>query len=214
MSVQKLLILGRGNFAVEVADLVNDIPGYSVAGFVENMEPERCRDGVEGLPLFWIDDIGRMANDHLAVCALGSTKRSGFIELVSGYGFRFATLVHPTASVSGSSYVGEGSIISPGVIVAAKTRIGRYVILNRGALIGHHTEVGDLTTVGPGANIAGSCMVGRSSFIGMGAIINDHITVGSGSVVGSGAVVTRNVPDNVQVVGIPARIVKEGIEGK
>ena len=34
------------------------------------------------------------------------------------------------------------------------------------------------------------------------------------SVVGAGAVVTRNVPDHVQVVGIPAAIVRESIDGK
>jgi acetyltransferase-like isoleucine patch superfamily enzyme len=48
----------------------------------------------------------------------------------------------------------------------------------------------------------------------MGALILNTISVGAHSVVGAGAVVTRNVPDHVQVVGIPAAIVREGIDGK
>jgi acetyltransferase-like isoleucine patch superfamily enzyme len=48
----------------------------------------------------------------------------------------------------------------------------------------------------------------------MGAVVLDHIHVGSHSVIAAGAVVTRNVPDNVQVAGIPARIVKENMRGK
>ncbi len=40
-----------------------------------------------------------------------------------------------------------------------------------------------------------------------GAVVIDHVRVGSFSVVGAGAVVDDDVPDRVQVVGIPARIV-------
>jgi acetyltransferase-like isoleucine patch superfamily enzyme len=48
----------------------------------------------------------------------------------------------------------------------------------------------------------------------MGAIIMDHLNIGAHSVIAAGAVVTSDVPDHVQVMGIPARIVKENIEGK
>jgi acetyltransferase-like isoleucine patch superfamily enzyme len=48
----------------------------------------------------------------------------------------------------------------------------------------------------------------------MGALILNTVSVGAYSVVGAGAVVTRDVPDHVQVVGVPAEIVKEGVEGK
>jgi acetyltransferase EpsM len=89
-----------------------------------------------------------------------------------------------------------------------------HVIVNRGALIGHHTTIGGLCSIQPGANIAGACSIGAETYIGMGAIILDHRTVGSHVVIGAGAVVTRDVPDHTQVMGIPARVVKENIEGR
>ncbi|HEX6573344.1 MAG TPA: acetyltransferase [Gemmatimonadaceae bacterium] len=210
----KLLILGTRSFAPEIADVASDIEGMEISGYVENMDREKCSEKIEGLPIYWVDDIAPMKDSHFAVCALGTTGRSRFIEQVESIGFRFATIIHPGARISRNSMLGDGSVAGPGVIVATRTRIGRHVILNRGAMIGHHTSVGDYCSIMPGANVAGACTIGDSTYIGMGALVLDHKKVGSHSVVGAGSVVTRDVPDNVQVIGSPARVVKENIEGR
>ena len=88
------------------------------------------------------------------------------------------------------------------------------MIVNRGTLVGHHSVVGDHVSLQSGANVAGLCKIGDATYVGMGALILNTVSVGSNSVVAAGAVVTRAVPDNVLVLGIPAVIVKEGIEGK
>ncbi len=49
----------------------------------------------------------------------------------------------------------------------------------------------------------------RGSYIGTGAIILPGVTIGRESVIGAGAVVTKNVPDHVVVVGVPAREIKK-----
>lgn len=48
----------------------------------------------------------------------------------------------------------------------------------------------------------------RNVWIGAGATILQGVTVGENSVVAAGAVVSKDVPDNVVVGGIPARILK------
>jgi acetyltransferase EpsM len=213
-TARPLLILGTRLLAIELADLLSEIPDFRLVGFVENMEKARCSEQLEGLPILWVDDTAGLADTHWAVCALATTHRSRFTEQAARLGFRFATLVHPSSRISSQSSVGEGSIISPGVMVASHSRLGRHVFVNRGALIGHHTEIGDYVTIQPGANIAGVCRIGEAAYIGMGALVLDHIKVGSHSIIGAGAVVNKNVPDHAQVVGVPARIVKENITGK
>jgi sugar O-acyltransferase (sialic acid O-acetyltransferase NeuD family) len=208
-----LLILGARNFALEVADLVSDIPEFQLTGFVENIEPARCAERLEGLPVYWVDDLAAMAASHWAVCAFGSTTRRGFIDQAVSYGMRFATLVHPAARLSARSTAGPGTIIWPGAMISAYTTIGEHVIVNRGALIGHNTELGDCITVGPGANIAGSCRISSGSYVGMGAVIVERLRIGNGSVVAAGAVVAKDVPDHVMVAGVPAVIVKQGVDG-
>ena len=214
MPREPLLILGTRTLAVEVLDVVSDTEKFEVAGFVENMDRARCDQPLEGLPVYWIDDIASMSRTHLAVCALGTTKRFAYVAQAVALGFRFATVVHPSARISRNSKLGKGTIVSGGVIVATHTTVGEHVILNRGALIGHHTSIGDYCSIMPGSNIAGACAIGARCYIGMGAIVIDHTIVGEGSVVAAGAVVTKDLPARVKAVGVPARIVADGGEGR
>jgi len=206
---QKVVILGASLFAEEVADIVSEIEDYQLVGFVEGIDSKRCQQNLSGLPVMWINDVEQLDDSCRAVCAVGTTKRKKFIQQALSLGLRFTTIVHPTACVSRTALLGQGTIVSAGTVVAARTKIGHHVIINRGCLIGHHAEIGDYVTVSPGANIAGKVKIEQRSYIGMGAVILDGILVGASSVVGAGAVVTRDVPNCVQVVGVPAKVVKE-----
>jgi sugar O-acyltransferase (sialic acid O-acetyltransferase NeuD family) len=209
-----LLILGTRTFAVEVADLASDLPDVTVVGFVENMDREKAGTRLDGLPVFWIDEIASLASSHVAVCALSTTHRRRFIAQVAALGVPFTTLVHPTARISRRAAIAEGTIVSAGAVIAALAQLGRHVIVNRGALVGHHTSVGDYVTLGPGANIGGCCTLAEQTYVGIGAIVLDQLSVGRHSIVGAGAVVTRDVGDGVQVMGVPARVTKEAVEGR
>ena len=55
----------------------------------------------------------------------------------------------------------------------------------------------------------GRIHIKRNVWIGANATILQGVTIGENSVVASGAVVSKDVPDNVVVGGIPARIIKE-----
>src|SRR6266849_7206786 len=124
-----LLILGTRTLAVEIADVAADIPGVQVAGFVENLNRERCQEKLEDLPILWVDDVASLAQSHRAVCGLATTHRSRFVAQIAAYGMPFATVIHPSARISSKSTVGEGSILSVGVIVAARTHLGRHVLV-------------------------------------------------------------------------------------
>ena len=71
----------------------------------------------------------------------------------------------------------------------------------------------------PGAIIRDQVTIEDNAVVMMGAVINvlvganavviEGVQVGNGSVVAAGAIVTQDVPENVVVAGVPARIIKE-----
>ncbi len=207
--ISNILILGAGNFAAELADIITGLDGIKTLGFVEGVDKENYKQTKNGLPVWWIDDIKELNHVEVtAVCAIGSPKRKNIVQQVFDIGFGFTSIIHPSAQLFPSADVGEDVFINALVVVASHTIIENHVILNRGCLIGHHSHLGEYVTVSPGANIAGKVHIGSCSYIGMGAIILDSISIGENVIVGAGSVVTHDVPDRVQVVGIPARVVK------
>jgi serine acetyltransferase len=59
--------------------------------------------------------------------------------------------------------------------------------------------------VNPGANISGGVVIGTGVLVGTGAQILQYLHIGAGATVGAGAVVTRDVPEGLTVLGVPAR---------
>ena len=210
-SVERLAILGTSGLAGEVLDLAEESGRFRVDLFIENWDRAKTQETLLGRPVVWIDDAVRYAATHRAICSLGTTKRRGFIEHVAALGFEFATVVHPLARVSRTSDVGIGSLLSVGVVVGAGTTIGEHVIANRGVLVGHDTVVGNYVTLSPGANVAGMVTIGDGCYVGMGSVVVSRIRIGAGAIVTAGSVVVRDVPAGAQVMGVPARVVKEGV---
>ncbi len=54
----------------------------------------------------------------------------------------------------------------------------------------------------------GPIHIGQQAWIGAGAVILPGVTIGAYSVVGAAALVNKDVPTDVRVAGIPARLIK------
>ena len=212
MNNRPLLVLGTYGLAAEVAELAEE-SGFKVEAFVENHDRGRTRAPLQGRPVYWIAEVSARTRTTLVICSLGTTHRYRLTEQALELGFTFATVVHPRAHVSSSARVGAGTLVSAGVIVGSNSHIGDNVLVNRGALIGHDTTIGDHASIQPGSNIAGFCTIGERAWIGMSATVIERSVVGRGAIVGAGAVVTKDVPDRAKVVGVPARVVAENVEG-
>lgn len=60
-----------------------------------------------------------------------------------------------------------------------------------------------------GLEYAKPVVIGDNCWIGGRSIINPGVTIGNNVVIASGTVVTKDVPDNVVVAGVPAKVIKQ-----
>lgn len=199
--MQPLVILGAGTFALEVTDLVEDLGGFEIVGYAVNQDGPVAVD--KELMLTW-SELLRLAHKALIIGAMVSVNRVGFINQVLALGFRSATLIHPSASVSKKSTVVPGAIVSRLVSVGCHSVIGSHTIINRSASIGHHSFIGPFSTIGPGVDIAGQVHVEAGVMVGIGARVLERLTIGHDAKVGAGSVVLSSVKAGARVLGNPA----------
>ena len=157
-----------------------------------------------GLPVTWLEDAGPVQ----AAVGTGERDRRPIAERLTTAGIEPVAVVHPAAHVSASARIREGCVVGPAAVVGAATELGRHVVVGRGALVGHHVVVGDFATLNPGANVGGNTTIGSGALVAIGAVVRDHVRVGASALVGAGAVVVGDVPDGVEVRGLPARPVE------
>jgi sugar O-acyltransferase (sialic acid O-acetyltransferase NeuD family) len=114
--------------------------------------------------------------------------------------------IHPSAVIDASATIAtEAVMIAANVSINPLTTIGTGAICNTGCIIEHECMVGEFAHIGPGAVLCGNVTIGSGSFVGAKAVIKQGITVGKNAMIGAGAVVIKDVPDNVTVIGVPAK---------
>jgi UDP-N-acetylbacillosamine N-acetyltransferase len=209
---ERVIIYGAGGHARVVADILR-LTGFEVAGFIDELNPNRRGESFCGAPV--LGGAGELEtlpaqNVRKAIVAFGDNARRVTLgNRLESSGFEMVTAIHPSAVIAGDASLGAGSVVMAGSVINSNTVVGRHVIVNTRAGIDHDCNIAEGAHIGPGANIAGDVRIGRCTWIGIGATIIDHKQIGAGSVVGAGAVVLKDVPENVVVVGVPTRILKQ-----
>jgi len=208
--------LGAGGHAKVVIEILRLMGSYELVGLLDPKQ-ELWDTEVLSIPVLGDDNLLPELYDRgvryafIGLGTIGNTRlRRRLYEKARRQRFQIVQAIHPQAIIAPSAEIGHGPTIMAGVVINAAARLGDNVIVNTGAIVEHDCVIGDHAHIATGARLASTVHVGEGTHIGLGASVRQCIHIGRNAVVGAGAVVVDDVPDNVVVVGLPARILKEG----
>ncbi len=212
---QSLIILGTGGNAYDILDIIEALNAswreWKVVGFLDDLRPADSE--YLGIPVLGPIRCAAYWKEAQFINAIGSDR--SYLrrpEILASTGLscdRFATLIHPAASVSSYARIGRGVYINHGVSIGGGAVIGHHVSLGPGSIIGHDTVIEDHAIIAPGAVVSGHVHIERNSYIGAVASIRQKLRIGAGALVGMGAVVVKDVEAGTTVVGNPAHLLRQ-----
>ena len=142
---RKLLIIGAGGHGQVIAEIAMDL-GYSKIDFIDEYE----------------DAFVGIGNNEI---------RENIILKLKKTGFNIPVLIHPSAYVSRSCKIKEGTIIEPKAIVNAHTQISEGGIISVGAIVDHDVLIGKF------------CHINSGAIVKAGAKVDDYRKLEAGEVV-------------------------------
>lgn len=124
--------------------------------------------------------------------------------------------IEPGAIIRDEVEIHDNAVIMMGAVINIGAIVGEGSMIDMGAVLGGRAIVGRHCHIGAGTVLAGvvepasakPVTICDNVLIGANAVVIEGCTVGENSVVAAGAVVIEDVPANVVVAGIPAKIIK------
>jgi len=208
-----LAIWGASGHARTVADIVRAEGRFTLAGFLDDIHPERAGSEFAGTTVLGgreaLAGLRKSGVTHMLVAVGDALARTQLAEEVQAANFELAVAVHPRATLAPDIRPGAGTVIMAGAIVNPGTNIGENVIVNTGAGVDHDCTLEDAVHLSPGVVLGGGVTVGAGAWIGIGGVVRDKVNIGAGSMVGAGAVVLADLPAGVVAYGVPAQVIRE-----
>lgn len=140
--MKSLLIIGAGGHGQVVYEMAQSL-GYERIDFLDDNYDDAIGK---------IDEIEQFLEYKNAFCGIGNNQFRGvIIDRLRKAGYELPCLIHPTAYVSVSAVIGDGTVIEPKAIVNANSFIDVGGIISVGAIIDHNAEIGKCAHINAGA---------------------------------------------------------------
>lgn len=197
----RLAVIGSGKAALQLWDSLELLEKYEVVGFYDsNKEGDSLLFGIDVTRGDVIDNVllGFSKNefDEVIISFSGDIKaRSAIFCSLKDKGVPFANIIHPTATVSKFSNIGEGNVIFANCRIGPFCELGHNNFFSTLSSVEHNNIIGSHNTFGPGVLFSGSVTVGDKNKFGTMIGIEPNVVIGSGNIIASSQVLNISVSD-------------------
>lgn len=218
MKGRKVILLGGGQHAGVLIEALC-LTGVKIIGIID--PAFHVGDTLfGGIPVINHDEsISKQPPDTIQlVNAVGPEPYSSVhMRLFNDYvkkGYRFASVVHPSAVIASNVVIEAGVQIMAGAVIQPGVVLKENSVVNTRSSVDHDCFIGSHSHIAPGVTLSGAVKVGSQTFIGTGTSVIQKISIGQRVLIGAGSVVIHDIQDNMTAHGVPAKpiLVKKKME--
>ena len=210
--MKKIVIIGSGGFAKEVAFLIDEInkerQQWDLLGFIDsNIEEFNGK-----YKTIQNDNWLKNTNEEINVAfGIGSPKinKKIYQAICQNKNIRFPNLIHPNVVGDWTDIkLGKGNLICATNSLTTNISIGDFNIINLNCTIGHDCQIGNFNIMNPSVNISGGVKLSNSIEIGTNATVLQYKNICSNVIIGASSLVTKNITEAGTYVGLPVKKIK------
>jgi sugar O-acyltransferase (sialic acid O-acetyltransferase NeuD family) len=198
--IQRLLIIGGGNGAVQVLDALANLPHLRAVGILDDNAAIHGKT-LAGVPVLGAIDVERALDMKAArrfdaaVISISTSipARRRIFEQWKSSGLIFANVIHPSCVVGINVAWGEGNVIMAFCHFGSCATIGDNNFLSAYCSIEHHCTLGSHCSFGPAVVTSSRVQIGDGVRFGTGIHIEPGIQIGADSVIASGLAISQHI---------------------
>lgn len=162
-----LLIIGMGGHGYVVKEVAENMNVFDHIDFVDDHNEKAIGT---------IKDLKKLRDTYDTIhVSIGNLElREQSYKEAKKYNYCTLALIDPSAYVSQSAEIDEGTLVEPKAIINANTKIGKGCIISVGSIVDHNAEVGDYCHINSGAILKAGSKVENYTRIDAGEVVKGY----------------------------------------
>lgn len=201
----RVVIIGAGTGAANVADILIHDKNFKLYGFVGTTEEEGKFTGKKlynEIPFLGDHSIlpKLKENDIIGfVIAIGinTIREKSYYEAVQAKLIPI-NVISPHTIINPSVKIGKGVVVCAGSVILHGAEIGNNTFIGPGAIVENNARIGENCIIASSCVIGGECEIGRNVKLNVRSTLTHRVNIGKNQQVGAGVIVSESLPDLVR----------------